>query len=358
MAKLLLLAVLAFTLICSSVLATAAEHNLETWMKGRDITLVVTFRAGGGHDLTARMISKIGPKYFPGKPRILVKNLPGGQGLRGLRYAYIQKPDGLTASQLHPQFLLRPLIGFVDEGFDPSKIRIVGNLLGGSPKQMLCVRRSVATSWDEVLKLGRTITFGDTSFGSSGGAGAMFLQLIGAPVKVVTGYDGTAGIVAALDRSELDSGRACLLDKGDTIERLQPEWVKPPAFLVPIAYYGEKPDAARLRELGLKMPPLIFDLPGIKYTKAQRDALELNVLLTAAGNRSVWLPPGSPDDMFAAWSHMIKSLATDQEFINLAQAGGQEVAYVPGAELDRILKLAAALPDEGKTLLRRLNTGK
>lgn len=338
--------------------AAAAPRDLKTWMQGKDLTLVVTFRAGGGHDLTARMIAKTGPKYFPGKPNILVKNLPGGGGLRGLRYAYKQKPDGLTASQLHPQFLLRPIIGMEMEGFDPTRIRLVANLRGGRPQQMLCVRRQVATSWADVVKLGRPLTFGDTSYGSSGGAGAMFLQLIGAPVKVVTGYGGTAGVIAALDRGELDSGRACLLNKGDTIERLHPEWLKPPTFLVPIAYYGEKPDAARLKELGLDMPPLIFDLPGIKYTKAQREALELNVLLTAVGNRSVWLPPGTPDDMFQAWSHMMKSLATDAEFNRLSKAGGQAVHYVSGTELETFLRRAKALPDEGKTLLRRLNTGK
>ncbi|HEX9810358.1 MAG TPA: hypothetical protein VGC25_12270 [Alphaproteobacteria bacterium] len=337
---------------------SAAERNLETWMRGKDLTLVVTFRAGGGHDLTARMIAKTGPKYFPGKPRILVKNLPGSGGLRGLRYAYQQKPDGLTASQLHPQFLLRPLIGMEMEGFDPSKIRLVGNLRGGTPQQLLCVRRSVATSWDEVVKLGRPITFGDTSFGSSGGAGAMFLQLIGGPVKVVTGYGGTAGIMAALDRGELDSGRACLIGRDDTIERLHPEWLRKPTYLVPIAYYGEKPDEARLRELGLDMPPLLFDLPGIRYTKAQRDALELNVLLTAVGNRSVWLPPGVPDDMFRAWSHMIRSLEKDAEFIELSKVGGQEVRYVSGEELETFLRRARDLPPEGLALLRRLNTGK
>jgi len=342
----------------SSGAADAAERDLAAWMKGKDLTLVVTFRAGGGHDLTARMIAKTGRKYFPGRPAILVKNLPGGGGLRGLRYAYKQKPDGLTASQLHPQFLLRPLIGVKMEGFDPSRIHLVANLRGGRPQQMLCVRRAVATSWADVLKLGRSLTFGDTSYGSSGGAGAMFLQLIGAPVKVVTGYGGTAGVIAALDRGELDSGRACLLNKGDTIERLHPEWVKPPTFLVPIAYYGEPPDAARMAELKLKMPPLIFDLPGIKYTKVQRDALELNVLLTAVGNRSVWLPPGTPDDMFRAWSHMMKSLATDEEFNRLSQAAGQEVRYVSGEELATFLKRARALPEEGKLLLRRMNLGK
>lgn len=350
--------VLGVFFLWSSAHAQAAERDLATWMKGKDLTLIVTFRAGGGHDLTARMIAKAGPKYFPGKPRIVVKNYPGGGGLRGLRYAYKQKPDGLTASQLHPQFLLRPLIGIKMEGFDPSKIRLVANLRGGRPQQMLCVRRAVAASWADVQNLGRTLTFGDTSYGSSGGAGAMFLQLIGAPFKVVTGYGGTSGVIAALDRGELDSGRACLLNKGDTIERLHPEWLKPPTFLVPIAYYGEKPNADRLNELRLKMPPLLFDLPGIKYTKVQREALELNVLLTAVGNRSVWLPPGTPDDMFQAWSKMMKSLADDEEFNRISKAAGQEVRYVSGNELETFLKRARALPEEGKLLLRKLNLGK
>ena len=168
--------VFALGLLCllQSSPTAAAARNLQTWMKGKELRIIVTFRAGGGHDLTARIIARTGSKYFPGKPRITVKNLPGGGGLRGLRYTYKQKPDGLTAGQLHPQFLLRPLVGLKLEGFDPTKICLVGNLRAEPPHQMLCVRRSVATSWEEVIALKRTITFGDTSYGSSGGAGALF----------------------------------------------------------------------------------------------------------------------------------------------------------------------------------------
>jgi tripartite-type tricarboxylate transporter receptor subunit TctC len=338
--------------------AKAAKRNLETWMQGKDLRIIVTFRAGGGHDLTARIIARTGAKYFPGKPRITVKNLPGGGGLRGLRYTYKQKPDGLTAGQLHPQFLLRPLIGLKLEGFDPTKIRLVGNLRAGPPQQMLCIRRSVATSWKEVLALKRTITFGDTSYGSSGGAGALFLQFVGAPVKVVTGYGGTSGIIAALDRGELDSGRACQFGKRDTVARRQPQWLKKPTYLVPIAYYGDPPDAARLRELGLKMPPLIFDLPGVKHTKVQRRALALAVELTAIGNRSMWLPPEVPDDMFKAWDKMVKSLKTDAKFMELSDAAGQPVNYISGSQLDAFLGRVKALPPAGISLLNRLNTGK
>ena len=336
----------------------SAERNLMTWMQGKELRIIVAFRAGGGNDLTARIIARTGSKYFPGNPRITVKNLPGGGGLRGIRYAYKQAPDGLTAGLLHPRFILRPLIGMKIKGFEPEKIRLVGNLRAGPPQQMLCVRRAVATSWNDVLALKRSITFGDTSYGTSGGAGALFLELVGAPVKVVTGYGGTSGIIAALDRGELDAGRACLLGAGDTIDRLHPEWLKKPTYVVPIAYYGDTPDATRLRELGLQVPPLIFDLPGIKITKVQRKALELSVLLTAIGNHSVWLPPGVPHDMFRAWSDMVKSLEKDAEFVKLSKAGGQEIGYISGADLGKLINSAKQLPPEGIATLRSLNTGR
>jgi len=338
--------------------AVAAERDIAAFVKGKELRIVVAFRAGGGNDLTARIIARTGPRYFPGNPKITVHNLPGGGGTRGIRYAFQQAPDGLTAAQLHPRFILKPLIGVKIEGFDPSNIRLVGNLRAGKAQQLICVRRAVATSWDEVLKLGRPITFGDTGYGTSGGAGAMFLQLIGAPVKVVTGYGGTSEIMAALDRGELDAGRACLIGAGDTVERLHPDWLKKPTYIVPIIYHGDSVDEARLRELGLPTPPLLFDLPGIKYTKAQREAFELNDLLTAVGNHAMWLPPGVPDDMFRAWSNMMKGLSTDREFLELSKAGGQDTGYVTGEKLGELINRAQKLPPEGIELLRRLATGK
>lgn len=344
--------------LCLSGGPSLAARDLNAWMKGKELRIIVAFRAGGGNDLTARIIAKTGSKYFPGNPKINVVNRPGGGGTRGIRYAYSQKADGLTAAQLHPRFILKPLIGIKIKGFDHTKIRLVANLRAGKAEQLLCVRRAIATSWDDVLKLGRPITFGDTGYGTSGGAGAMFLQLVGAPVKVVTGYGGTAEIIAALDRKELDAGRACVLNKGETIDRRAPHWLKKPTFIVPIAWHGNSVDEARLKELGLATPPNLFDLKGVKYTKAQREAFELNDLITAVGNHSLWLPPGVPEDMFQAWSNMMKKLGTDAEFIKLSKAGGQDVGYVSGEKLQELIKRAQKLPKEGIDLLRRMATGK
>jgi tripartite-type tricarboxylate transporter receptor subunit TctC len=72
----------------------------------------------------------------------------------------------------------------------------------------------------------------------------------------------------------------------------------------------------------------------------------------------MWLPPGVPDDMFRAWSDMMKKLATDKEFIELSRAGGQDVGYMSGERLQELIYRAQKLSPEGIDLLRRLATGK
>ncbi|MBI2858418.1 MAG: hypothetical protein HYX90_05000, partial [Chloroflexi bacterium] len=63
---------------------------------GKTIDLIVPSGAGGGLDLTARVYAKILPRYLPGNPAIVVKNMPGGGATIGGNYFYNAKPDGLT----------------------------------------------------------------------------------------------------------------------------------------------------------------------------------------------------------------------------------------------------------------------
>jgi tripartite-type tricarboxylate transporter receptor subunit TctC len=354
-----LLAVLPFgLLLCHPTSSQSAERDLNAWVKGKRLNIIVGFAAGGVNDLTARLIAQHGSRYFPGEPRIVVTNHPGGGGVRGVREAYKATPDGLTAGLLHPRFIVRPLIGQPIDGFDGSKIRLVGNIKRDPSGNLICIRRSVATTWDEVLALKRPITFADTDYGTSGGGGALFLQLIGAPIKVVTGYGGTAEILAAMDRGEADAGRSCLIAEGDTVERLYPEWLKPPTFIVAIASHGGEIDEARLHELKWAIPPSIFDLPGLTFSPGQREALELNDLLAATANHTVWLPPEVPDDMYKAWVGMLKKLEKDEAFIAQSKAAGQPVDFISGPEIRKIIQRAQNLPADGLATLRYLNTGK
>ncbi|MDI7258768.1 MAG: hypothetical protein QME90_02480 [Thermodesulfobacteriota bacterium] len=64
--------------------------------QGRVITFVVPFTAGGGSDIWGRMIARHLGQYLPGKPNIVIRNMPGAGNLIGGNHAWSSKANGLT----------------------------------------------------------------------------------------------------------------------------------------------------------------------------------------------------------------------------------------------------------------------
>src|SRR5262249_43917541 len=91
----------------STVLATlwslpAAGETLEEFYSGKVVSIIVGIPPGGGYDLNARLLARHFGRYIPGKPSVIVQNLPGGAGhLRAVRYLDMTgKKDG-TVTTLH-----------------------------------------------------------------------------------------------------------------------------------------------------------------------------------------------------------------------------------------------------------------
>jgi tripartite-type tricarboxylate transporter receptor subunit TctC len=73
--------------------AAAAEVDFS----GKTIEWVTPFSVGGGTDVWARFNALFLSRYLPGKPTIVVKNVPGGGSITGAnQFAATAKPDGLT----------------------------------------------------------------------------------------------------------------------------------------------------------------------------------------------------------------------------------------------------------------------
>lgn len=58
----------------------------EVSFQGKTITVVVTSAAGGGTDLSARVVADYIARHLPGKPNFIVRNVPGAQGVVGMNY--------------------------------------------------------------------------------------------------------------------------------------------------------------------------------------------------------------------------------------------------------------------------------
>ena len=69
----------------------------QDFYNNKTIRIVVGFSPGGGMDIYARAIGRHLGKNIPGKPTVIVENMPGAGSLIAANYLYKQaKPDGLT----------------------------------------------------------------------------------------------------------------------------------------------------------------------------------------------------------------------------------------------------------------------
>ena len=99
----------------------AQEPNFD----GKTVRIVVGFSAGGGFDAYARAIARHLGKHLPGKPTIIVENMPGAGSLIAANFTYNQaKPDGLTIGHFIGGVVVGQLLGNPGAQFDSQKIRM------------------------------------------------------------------------------------------------------------------------------------------------------------------------------------------------------------------------------------------
>ncbi len=74
---------------CSLALGAApaaAADSVADFYKGKTVSLIVGYSAGGGADLWARFIARHLGRHIPGNPSVIVQNMPGGSGLTAVNH--------------------------------------------------------------------------------------------------------------------------------------------------------------------------------------------------------------------------------------------------------------------------------
>src|SRR5262249_39696606 len=70
-------------LLLAAALALPAHADpIEDFYKDRTVTLIAGYSSGGGFDLYARVVANHLGRHIPGRPRILVQNMPGAGSMR------------------------------------------------------------------------------------------------------------------------------------------------------------------------------------------------------------------------------------------------------------------------------------
>ncbi len=286
-------------LVFTSMHASASAKSVEEFYKGKTVDLFVGSAPGGGYDTYARTISRHIIHHIPGKPTMVVKNMPGASGLRLAGYLYNKADrDGSDIGALHNTVVVEQLLG-KKVLFDAKNYNWLGS---ANQLTSTCVSRAktgIKTIKDAMKK---ELLVGATgSASSSTQLVASFLNsLTGTKFKIIRGYPSTSSVLLAMERGEV--GGLCGIG-WDSLRAQAAQDVKTGKVIVLVQTGMEKnKDIANV--------PLVLDLA---KTVEDRKVLEFLVARQYMG-RPYAAPPGVPADRVKALRKAFTATMNDPAF--------------------------------------------
>jgi tripartite-type tricarboxylate transporter receptor subunit TctC len=319
--------------------APAHPEPVVGFYRGRSITLVIGYSAGGGYDAYGRVLARHLGKHIPGNPAIVAQNMPGAGSLRSANYLYNVAPkDGTVIGHFSRGMAMEPLIGTSATQFDARKFTWLGS---GTDEVSVCViwHASRVKTWNDMLTI--PFTVGGEGTGSDPDIfSAVVRNVFGVKLKLVSGYPGTAEVALAIERGEVD-GRCGW--SWSSLKLTRPDWIA-----------GKR--VSLVTQLALKKSPELPDVPLIfdfATTERQRQILKL-MLSRQSMARPFAAPPDLPEDRKAALRTAFDRTMADAEFLAEAKQRGLEVNPVSGAEIDKLVSELYSTPADIVAELRAI----
>ena len=308
--------------------------------RGRTIEIEVGTGPGGGYDANARLVARHLEHLLPGRPTIIVNNLPGGGGIRAANTLFNKSArDGSVLGTFSNAMITEPLLGDGAALFDPAQLTWIGS---ASREDGLCLatRSSGVASWSSLLQ--KEVIVGTAAPGTTTYMYPLMLRnLFGARFKLVSGYPDGGQIALAIERDEVQA----ICQTYSSLKIGHPGWLRDRIVQPLIALgFGRIPDLPEI--------PSVMDLA---KTDEQQQVLKVVLAPTLAGRPFV-APPGVPADRVAALRDAFDAMTKDPAFLDEARRLQMDVQPATGAEIEALVKDIYALPKAVIASTRRVVT--
>lgn len=179
------------------------EKAVADFYRGKTVRMIVGFAAGGSYDVATRLVARHLGKYIPGNPNVIVENKPGASGLIVANEIYkgALPNDGTVMGTFNSQLILQDVVRKEGIEFDSRKLQWIGSMMD-SPNACAVRLDAGINSMAEVVA-GKEFIIGAVAVGSTTFDVAAVLKAIGANIKIVPGYSGTATIRPAVEKNEV-----------------------------------------------------------------------------------------------------------------------------------------------------------
>jgi tripartite-type tricarboxylate transporter receptor subunit TctC len=317
-------------------LATGHAHaqNVESFYRGKTITLFVATSPGGNYDLNGRLVSRHLGRFIPGNPSIVVQNVPGAGGLLlANRLANTIERDGLTMAIMErgtPQTVYE---GDVNARFDPLKLTWIGSVSSyANDSYLLLVNdKNPARSVDD-LRTMRTRLGGDAPGSTNLTFAILARDLLKFNIQVIRGYHGAAPMFLAMQSGELDGQ---IIGLGSVRGAQQTLWntrqVRPLLQFGRLTRHPELPDVPTAREL-------VTD----PATLAMLEFAEIPFFMALP----FVAPPGVPADRAQALQAAFMQMSKDPQFLADAERSKFEISAIDGTAVRALVQKMADTPKD------------
>jgi hypothetical protein len=310
--------------------AAASGQPTSEPFKGQSIAIEIGYGRGGGYDTYARALARHYGRFIPGNPAVVPKNMPGGGSLRAANYIYNLAPkDGTELGAWAASTVMEPLMGNDQAKFDATKFGWVGSMNQDISFCGLWSHPGGPQSFADMLNV-------ETVFGSAGQASISYQHplilknVLGAKIKVITGYAGTREESRNATRRGARSMRSFLSSiKSQYLRDLQEGHLK------------------LVIQMGPKKTDVFGPIPSVfDFAKSdeERQVLELHFKQILLG-RPIAAPPGLPAPTLEILRTAFMQTMHDPDFLEDAKKVNIDIDPASGTEVQTLLHQFADYPE-------------
>ena len=315
-------------LVATAPCWSAENDELETFYKGRSVSVIITGSPGSIYDMYARTITQYMSKYIPGHPTFVPRSMIGGGHLVGTNYLYNVAPrDGSVIGSIGETMPLTQVLEPEATRFDVSKFNWIGNPNIANLTLAVWSKSGVVSLQDA---LQRQVVIGASGANSpSGQTPTLLNNILGTKFKVVNGFPANQ-LDMAMERGEID-GRGSAQWHWWKFNRS--DWVRDKKINILVQIGPHKdPDLPNV--------PLLSDLA---RTLEERQIFDLFSSTVTVG-RPLLTPPDVPKERVKALRTAFDIVMRDRAFLEDTKKLNLEIDPLSGEKLQLAVTAVTKTP--------------
>ncbi len=186
----------------ASILSDAHGEAAQDFYRNKQVRLIVGHPVGNDHDVGGRLLAKYLGKYIPGRPNVIVQNMPAAASVAAANYVYGQAPrDGTVMGTFSRNFPSQAMMGQPNIEADPRRFLWLG---------ATSFPGRVCTAWTTAaVKTPADLFTSELIVGGSGAASTLSIvptvlnHVLGTKFRIVEGYKAAQDVLLAIERGEV-----------------------------------------------------------------------------------------------------------------------------------------------------------